>query len=122
MRQTIRAYFPVGGAVGRSAALRLFLRYGIRPTLISRTVRLTDRLFPFWRVCALPSGLPDDLYAQALCHAAKEEADDRLAVLYLWDLARVDGQKERLEQVFVLRDAQAAGVQQRPEQEVAYDR
>ncbi len=105
MKNTIRAYLPVGGAWARGVAWRLFCCYGIRPRLISRSVSVMDRLFPLWRVEALPPQLPDDLFARALCEAAAADRDDRLAVLYWNDATLPEPLRADLEECFVLRYA-----------------
>ena len=105
MKTTIRAYLPAGGATARRTALRLFLTYGIRPRLICRAPTTADRLCPFWHVTPLPASLPDDLFAAALCEIAKDEQDDRLAVLYWCDDTLLPQHRAALESAFVLRHA-----------------
>ena len=105
MKNTIRAYLPVGGAAARRTAWRLFCLYGIRPQLIARNVSLLDRLLPIWQVSALPTELPDSLLADALLAAATSQHDDRLAVLYLPDDAFLLPYRDMLERGFVLRHA-----------------
>ncbi|MBQ7336907.1 MAG: hypothetical protein IJW40_00470 [Clostridia bacterium] len=105
MKNTIRAYLPIGGARARGVAWRLFLCYGIRPRLISRAVSWADKLFPLWHVDALPPQLPDDLFALALTEVARAEQDDRLAVLYLCGAPFSDALCGQLEKSFILRHA-----------------
>ena len=105
MKTTIRAYLPAGGAQARRVALRLFVAYGIRPRLICRELSAADRLYPFWRLTRLPAQLPDELFAAALCQAATDEKDDRLAVLYWCDETLLPHHRAILESAFVLRGA-----------------
>ena len=105
MKTTSRAYLPAGGAQARRVALRLFVAYGIRPRLICREMSAVDRLHPFWRLTRLPAQLPDELFAAALCQAAAEEKDDRLAVLYWCDDTLLPHHRAILESAFVLRRA-----------------
>ena len=98
-----RAYLPIGGKAARRVAQRLFLCYGIRPCLIARHPSLWDRLFPLWRVLALPAALPDALYLQALLDVAAREQDERLAVLYLCEEATLRPYRDQLEHAFILR-------------------
>ena len=105
MTPTFRAYLPVGGKIARRIARRLFFGYGNRPRLIARGISLADRLFPLWRVDALPAGLPDELHLQALLDTAAREADDRLAVLYLCADHSLLLHRDLLERTFILRHA-----------------
>ena len=105
MKNTLRAYLPMGGAVARRVAMRLFFYYGIRPHLIARAVSLPDRLWPFWRVDALSAQLPDDMLVAALTNAARATKDDRLTVLYLCDPTFLLPYHAALERCFILRRA-----------------
>ena len=108
MKTTIRAYLPAGGAQARRVALRLFVAYGIRPRLICRKASVADRLYPFWCLTRLPAQLPDELFATALCQAATEDSDDRLAVMYWCDDTLLPHHRAMLESAFVLRGADGA--------------
>lgn len=105
MKHTMRAYLPTGGAASRRVAARLFFCYGIRSHLIAREPSLSDKLWPFWQIDALPSRLPDDMLVAALTDAARACRDDRLAVLYLSDSSFLLPYHEMLERYFVLRRA-----------------
>lgn len=105
MTPTFRAFLPVGGRIARRIARRLFLSYGIRPRVIARALSLADRLFPLWRVDALPAGLPVELHLQALLDTAAREADDRPAVLYLCAERSLLLHRDLLERTFILRHA-----------------
>ena len=88
MEQYIYPVLLGSGTTARRAALRIYLRYGLRAVALSRTPSAVDRLFLLWHKQFFSSGMPDSLLLDALLQASEGAREyDKIPVLYLCDQA-----------------------------------
>ena len=129
MEQCIYPVLLGSGTTARRAALRIYLRYGLRAVALSRTPSAMDHLFLLWHKQFFRAGMPDSLLLDALLQAAEGAREyDKIPVLYLCDEAYrplLLDNRHILEPTFILCDesgvplAEPAEVQNEPNEEVA---